>query len=331
MIGKKEEKALMKIVVLDGDALNPGDLSWNGFRQLGDVVIYERTPVNDKKMIIERIADATAVITNKTPIDREVLSAAPTIRYIGVLATGYNVIDIKAAKEKNVTVTNIPAYGTAAVAQFTMALLLEICNRVGHHNEAVKQGRWESSKDFTFWDFPLIELVGKTMGLIGFGNIGQATAKLAAAFGMNVLAYSPHPAVAGSKLAKYVELDELFAMSDVISLHCPLVEATAGMIHRETIAKMKEGVILLNTSRGALIDEEALAHALKSGKVYAAAVDVVSHEPITAENPLLTAENCLITPHIAWAPKESRQRLMDIAVNNLKAFQNGQKMNNIEI
>lgn len=318
----------MKIVILDGYTENPGDLSWEGFEKLGELKVYDRTSLTDETEIITRIGDAKAVITNKTPLPRTVIEGCPSIRYIGVLATGYNVVDVVAAKEKGIPVANIPSYGTTAVAQFTMALLLEICHRVAHHSQAVYEGRWEKSEDFCFWDYPLIELAGKTMGIIGFGRIGQNTAALAQAFGMNILAYDSYKNEAlESDTCRYVELDELLAKSDVISLHCPLFPETEGIINQSNIAKMKDGVILLNTSRGPLIVEEDLCEALNSGKIYAAAVDVVSVEPIKGDNPLLKAKNCFITPHIAWAPKESRQRLMDIAVGNLKAFMDGAPVN----
>lgn len=308
----------MKIVVLDGCILNPGDLSWDGFKALGDVVVYDRTPV-DKT--IERIGDAEVVFTNKTIIDQNVLAACPAVKFIGVLATGYNVVDVEAATEKNILVTNIPAYGTGAVAQFTIALLLEVCHYIGEHSNSVHNGDWTNSTDWCYWNYPLIELAGKTMGIIGFGKIGQATAKIAQALGMKVLAYgSREIEELKSETLQYVSLDELLAKSDVISLHCPLLENTKGIINRRTIEKMKDGVIIINTSRGPLIVEEELAQALNSGKVYGAGVDVVSIEPIKADNPLLNAKNCIITPHIAWAAKETRARLMDIAVSNLKNF-----------
>lgn len=317
----------MKIVVLDGYTENPGDLSWDGFRQLGELTVYDRT---EKEDIIPRIGDAEAVILNKTPISRETLEACPQIRYIGVLATGYNVVDVEAAAEKGIAVSNIPTYGTASVAQFAIAMLLEICHHVAHHSDAVHEGRWESSPDWCFWDYPLIELAGKTMGIIGFGRIGQATGRLAQALGMEVLAYGSRPTESGKKIARYVELDTLLHNSDVISLHCPLFPETKGIINRKTISKMKDGVILLNNSRGPLIVEQDLADALNSGKVYAAGVDVASTEPIRGDNPLLKAKNCIITPHISWAPKESRARLMDIAVENLKAFIAGSPVNLVQ-
>lgn len=311
----------MKIVILDGYTENPGDLSWSEMEKLGELVVYERTSFADMQEIIVRIGDAEAVITNKTPIKKEVLDACPGIKYIGVLATGYNVVDCITAKEKGIPVCNIPSYGTAAVAQFTIALLMEICHHIGHHNQAVHEGRWGSNADWCFWDYPLMELAGKTMGIIGYGRIGQATGKIAQALGMTVLVYDAYRDESlVNETCQYGELDELYAQSDVIALHCPLVPETEGIINKDSIAKMKEGVIILNDSRGQLIVEEDLKNALNSGKVAAAAVDVVSSEPMKGDNPLLQAKNCIITPHIAWAPKESRQRLMDAAVLNLKAF-----------
>ncbi len=309
----------MKIVILDGYTLNPGDLSWDAFNAYGQVTVYDRTP---EDQTVKRIGDADIIYTNKTPITRQVLDACPGIRYIGVLATGYNVVDIAAAKEKGIPVCNIPTYGTAAVAQFTFALLLEVCHHVAHHSNAVKAGRWTNSKDFCFWDFPLIELAGKTIGIIGYGRIGRATAAVARGLGMNVLAYDAY-----ASGPECVPIDTLLEKSDVISLHCPLTQENKGLICAATISKMKDGVIILNTSRGPLVNEQDLYDALASGKVYAAAVDVVSTEPILNDNPLLKAGNCIITPHIAWAPKESRERLMEIAVNNLRAFAQGHVQN----
>ena len=314
----------MKIVVLDGYTLNPGDLSWSGFKSLGELKVYDRTP-SDK--ILERIGDAEIIITNKTPLTRETIEACSNIKYIGLLATGYNVVDIETAKEKGIPVTNIPTYGTMAVAQFVMALLLEICHRVGHHSKLVSEGRWASCEDFCFWEYPLIELAEKTIGLIGFGRIGRATGKIAAAFGMNVLACDEYECDEGRKIGKYVNLDQLLKKSDVISLHCPLLPSTQGLINYENIKKMKDGVIIINTSRGPVVDEQALAEALNSGKISAAGLDVVSVEPIKPDNPLLKAKNCIITPHIAWAPLEARLRLMSIAVDNLKGFIDGRAVN----
>ncbi|MFI3257186.1 MAG: D-2-hydroxyacid dehydrogenase [Spirochaetales bacterium] len=317
----------MNIVVLDGYTENPGDLSWAPLEALGTLTVYDRTNIKDTAEIISRIGDAQAVYTNKTPISADVIKNCPNIKFIGVLATGYNVVDTVAAKNANIAVCNIPSYGTAAVGQFAMALLLEICHHIGHHDKAVHEGKWNTCPDFCFWDYPLIELAGKTMGIIGFGRIGQNTGALAKAFGMNVLAYDAYQSDSGKAIANYVELDELFAKSDVISLHCPLFAETEGLICKETIAKMKDGVIILNNSRGPLINENDLADALNSGKVYAAGLDVVSTEPILENNPLLSAKNCIITPHISWAPKESRQRLMDVAVKNLQEFLQGNIIN----
>lgn len=314
----------MKIVILDGYTENPGDLSWGGFEALGELTVYDRTPVQD---IVPRIGDAEIVIVNKTPITEQTLAACPQIRYIGVLATGTDVVDAKAARARGIPVTNVPTYGTAAVAQFAIALLLEICHHVAHHDQAVRAGEWARCQDFCFWDYPLIELAGKTMGIIGFGRIGQATARIAEALGMKVLAYDTMESEEGRALARYMSLDGLLAAADVISLHAPLLPATEGIINRHSIAKMKDGVILLNNSRGQLIVEQDLADALNSGKVYAAGLDVVSVEPILPDNPLLSAKNCIITPHISWAPKESRQRLMNTAVNNLAQFLAGEQIN----
>ena len=315
----------MKIVVLDGYTLNPGDLNWDGFRKYGEVTIYDRTPA-DK--VVDRIGDAEVVFTNKTPITRETFEACRAIKYVGVLATGYNIVDVLAAKEMNIPVCNIPTYGTAAVSQFAMALLLEMCHHVGEHARSVKAGDWSKSKDWCYWNYPLVELDGKTMGIIGFGRIGQATGRIAQAFGMKVLAYDEYPNHGlENKGLKYVTLDELLQESDVISLHCPLFPSTEGIINKDSIAKMKDGAMLINTSRGPLVVEQDLADALNSGKLAGAAVDVVSAEPIKTDNPLLTAKNCIITPHIAWAPKESRKRLMDIAVDNFEKFIQGNPVN----
>ena len=314
----------MKIVVLDGYTENPGDLSWGGFEAIGETVVYDRTP---EEQIVERIGEAEIVILNKTPITRATLEACPGIKYIGVLATGYNVVDTDAARERGIPVCNIPSYGTASVGQFAIALLLEICHHIGAHSDSVHNGDWERSADWCYWNHPLIELDGKTMGIIGFGRIGQATGRIAKALGMKVVAYDAHPSDAGRALAGYVKLDTLLATSDVIALHCPLFPETQGIIDRAAIAKMKDGVIILNNSRGPLIVEQDLADALDSGKVAAAGLDVVSTEPIRGDNPLLKAKNCIITPHISWAAREPRQRIMDMAVENLKAFLGGGAVN----
>jgi len=317
----------MDIVILDGYTLNPGDLNWDGIKQFGNLTVYDRTDFSVDN-IVNRIGSAEIIFTNKTPISKDVMIKVPSVKYIGVLATGYNIVDIKSAKELGKTVTNIPSYGTTAVAQFTFALLLELCHHIGDHSEAVKKGAWSKSPDFCFWNYPLIELSGKIMGLIGFGRIGQATAKIAQPFGLEVMVYDIHQnKELENENCKYVSLDVLFRGSDIISLHCPLLESTKEIINKNSIADMKDGVLIINTSRGPLINEIDLCNALNAGKVGGAAVDVVSVEPIKDDNPLLKANNCLITPHIAWAPKESRLRLMNIAVDNLRAFLKGESIN----
>lgn len=317
----------MKIVVLDGYTENPGDLSWGELEKLGDVTVYDRTSYVDSPIIAERIGDAEIVITNKTPITKETIDKCPNMKLIAFLATGYNVADYEYAKEKGIPVVNVPTYGTQIVGQYAVGLLLEICSHYGYHDQTVKSGKWESSADWCYWDYPMIELYGKTAGIIGLGRIGQATAKILNAMDMKVLAYDAYPSESGKKLAEYVELDELFAKSDVIFLHCPLFPATEKIINKDNIAKMKDGVILINNSRGQLVAEQDLADALNSGKVYAAGLDVVSTEPIKGDNPLLHAKNCLITPHISWAAQASRQRIMDITVANIKAFLDGEAVN----
>lgn len=317
----------MKIVVLDGYTLNPGDLSWEGIGKFGELVVHNRTDFSPEK-VIETIGNAEIIFTNKTPLPKSVLSKTPTVKYIGVLATGYNVVDTEVAKELGIIVTNIPTYGTAAVAQFTLALVLELCHHIGEHSRAVFNGEWTRSDDFCFWNYPLVELAGKTMGIIGFGRIGQATAKIAQAFSLNILAYDSYqnPELE-SETCKYASLDELLSKSDIVSLHCPLLDSTKGIINKDNIAKMRDGVMIINTSRGPLVVEEDLREALETGKVAGAAVDVVSSEPISEDNPLLKAKNCIITPHIAWAPKESRTRLMNTAIKNLEAFIKGNPIN----
>jgi glycerate dehydrogenase len=317
----------MKIVVLDGYTLNPGDLNWDGISQFGDVKVYDRTPYNDDA-IIQNIGDAEIVFTNKTPINKQVLSKAASLKYIGVLATGYNVVDIETAKQHNIVVTNVPDYSSVSVAQFTMALILELCHHVGAHNAAVQKGDWIKSKDFSFWNYPLIELAGKTLGLIGFGKIGRATAKLAEAFGMQILVYNRtvYPEFENGNL-KFVSLDEVLANSDVISLHSPLTKETNAIINKDTISKMKPTAFLINTARGPLINENDLVEALNSEKLAGAALDVISEEPMQESNSLLHAKNCIITPHIAWAPKEARQRLMQITIDNLRSFLEGNPEN----
>lgn len=317
----------MKIVVLDGYALNPGDLDWQGFEAFGEVTVYDRTSFKDKQEIIDRIGEAEAILTNKTPIDEEILSAVPKLKYIGVVATGYNVVDVAAARKRNILVTNIPSYGTDAVAQFTFALLLEIANQVGVHNASVQQGEWQRSTDFTYQKTPLMELRGKTIGLIGYGEIAQATATIAHAFNMKVIYWNHRPKKAQEDWAKQVSIEELYQQADIISLHVPQTSETEKMINQKTIARMKEGVILLNTARGGLLDEAAVADALNRGQIFAAGVDVVSKEPMTKDNPLMSAKNCIITPHIAWRPLETRERLMEIAVDNFAAYLAGKEKN----
>ena len=317
----------MKIVNLDSYALNPGDLDWSPLKELGDCTFYDRTPVNDDNEILKRIGDAEIVLTNKTPLDEHVISTAPNLKYIGVTATGYNVIDTEAATKANIPVTNIPTYGTDAVAQFTFALLLEITSHVGLHNQLVHDGRWSSNPDFTFWAKPLMELQGKTLGLIGFGSIAKKVAEIGHAFSMNIIFYNHRPKTDLPNYVKQVSLEELYQQSDIISLHVPQTPETTEMINQEAISQMKDGVILINTARGGLISEKDVADALNDGKIAAAGVDVVQKEPIPTDSPLLSAKNCYITPHIAWAPRETRNRLLGIVVDNLQAFLNGKKLN----
>lgn len=317
----------MKIVNLDSYALNPGDLDWSPLKELGDCTFYDRTPVNDDNEILKRIGDAEIVLTNKTPLDEHVISTAPNLKYIGVTATGYNVIDTEAATKANIPVTNIPTYGTDAVAQFTFALLLEITSHVGLHNQLVHDGRWSSNPDFTFWAKPLTELQGKTLGLIGFGSIAKKVAEIGHAFSMNIIFYNHRPKTDLPSYVKQVSLEELYQQSDIISLHVPQTPETTEMINQKAISQMKDGVILINTARGGLISEKDVADALNGGKIAAAGVDVVQKEPIPADSPLLSAKNCYITPHIAWAPRETRNRLLGIVVDNLQAFLNGEKLN----
>lgn len=316
----------MKIVILDGHAVNPGDLSWDCFRAFGDVTVHERTELSQTA---ERLNGAEIVMTNKTPITAELLDTCPTIRLICVLATGYNVVDCAAARKRGIPVCNVPDYGTNAVAQFTFSLLLELCNRVGLHSDAVHSDEWTNCPDFCFWKTPQMELAGKTLGIIGFGRIGRAVGRIAKAMGMDVIAYnrSRHPE--GEAIGRYVDLDTLLAKSDIISLHCPLTAENAGIINATTIRKMKDGAILLNTARGGLLNELDVTDALRSRKLKAAAVDVVSYEPIKKDNPLLTAPNCIITPHMAWAPIESRQRILDCTVSSIEAFLAGKPINTV--
>ena len=317
----------MNIVVLDGYCLNPEDLSWAELEACGTVQVYPRTDITNVEEIVGHIGDAEMVFTNKTPISEEIFLRCPQVKFIGALATGYNVIDCVAAKKADVVVCNVPTYGTASVGQFAIALLLEICHHVAHHDAAVKEGRWEHNQHWCFWDYPLIELAGKTMGIIGFGRIGQTTGKIAQAMGMDILAHDSYPSATGEAIGTYVDLDTLLAQSDVIALHCPLLPETEHIINAKTIGKMKDGVIILNNSRGQLIAQQDLADALNSGKVYGAGLDVVETEPIKGDNPLLTAKNCIITPHISWAAKESRQRIMDCSVANARGFMAGKPIN----
>lgn len=315
----------MKIVILDSNALNPGDMSWDQIKAFGDVTTYPRTQGKDE--IIARIGDSDIVLLNKVPIDAEILDACPSVKLICCLSTGYNVVDIHAARDRNIPVCNVPAYSTAAVSQFTFALLLELCHRIGHHDQTVHDGKWTACPDFCYWDTPQMELAGKTMGIIGFGRIGQAVGRIAKAMGMEVLAYSRSRRSEGEKIAEYVDLETLLHSSDIISLHCPLFPETEKLINARAIEKMKDGAILLNTARGQVIDEAAVADALKTGKLRGAAMDVVSEEPIRADNPLLSAPNCIITPHMAWAPMETRQRILDITVENIRGFLSNNPIN----
>lgn len=317
----------MKIVVLDGYTENPGDISWEPLMSLGEVTVYDRTSYVESSLIAERIADAEVAVINKTPISKATIDACPNLKAIAVLATGYNVVDYNYAKEKGIPVMNVPVYGTDNVSQFAVGLLLEVCSHIGDHNRSVKNGEWQNNADWCYWNSPLIEVSGKTAGIIGLGRIGINTAKILKAMNMNVVAFDAYPSEIGKSLAEYVELDKLFEVSDFIFLHCPLFPSTEGIINKENIAKMKDGVIIINNSRGQLVVEEDLAEALNSGKVAAAALDVVSTEPVKAENPLLTAKNCIITPHISWATKEARQRIMNTTAENIKSYKNGNPEN----
>lgn len=318
----------MKIVVLDGYTENPGDLSWDGLKALGEVTVYDRTSLTDSREAAARIGDAEVAITNKTPITKEVFQACPDLKYVAVLATGYNVVDVAYAREKGIAVSNVPTYGTDSVSQFAIALLLELCHHIGHHSETVRQGKWEHCIDWCYWDYPLVELAGKTMGIIGFGRIGHRTGEIAKALKMRVIVNDSHenPAFKAEGFA-YVDRDTLYKESDVVVLHCPAFPDTVNMINKDSIAKMKDGAFLINNSRGQLVVEQDLADALDSGKLGGAAVDVVSTEPIKGDNPLLKAKNCIITPHMSWGAKEARQRIMDITVENVKAYQAGKPQN----
>ena len=317
----------MKIVVLDGYTENPGDISWGPLEELGEVTVYDRTAYEESDLIAERIGDAEIVVVNKTPISKATMDKCPNIKAIAVLATGYNVTDYEYAKEKGIPVMNVPVYGTDNVSQFAVSLLLEVCSHIGHHSESVHAGEWASNPDWCYWHYPMLEVSGKTAGIIGLGRIGVNTAKILNAMNVHVIAYDAFQTEAGKAVATYVELDELLAKSDFIFLHCPLFPSTQGIINKDNIAKMKDGVILINNSRGPLVVEQDLADALNSGKVAAAAVDVVSTEPIKADNVLLTAKNCIITPHISWATKEARERIMRTTADNIKSVIDGAPIN----
>ena len=313
----------MKLVILDAYASNPGDLSWDLFSEFGELAIYDRTPA---ELAVERIGDAELVFLNKTPLSRDILAACPKLKLVVVLATGYNVVDVAAARDLGITVCNVPAYSTQAVTQMTFALLLEMTQRVGMHARAVREGQWQRNPDFCFWNAPLSELAGKTLGIVGYGAIGQAVGQVALAFGMKLLVTARHekPVPEG---ARFVTLEELLAQSDVVSLHCPQTPENLHMINAAALSQMKDGALLINTARGGLIDEAAVAAALASGKLGGFAADVVAREPILESNPLLTAPNCYLTPHIAWAPFETRQRLHRIAAENVRAFLKGEPQN----
>lgn len=317
----------MKVVVLDGFALNPGDLSWSSLEALGDVTVHDRTSRDE---VIERAKDADIILINKIPFKKEQFEQLPKLKYIGVLATGYNIIDVDEARRHGIVVTNVPTYGTQAVAQFVFAHLLEICHHIPLHAQSVKDGKWNRREDFCYWEKPLIELSEKVMGIVGAGRIGMETAKIANAFGMKVILFTPRPNQSlETPMLKFVSFETLVKESDVISLHCPLTPETRGIINADAISKMKTGVIIINTSRGPLIDEVALLEGLKSGKVYAAGLDVLAKEPPSEHNPLFDIENCNVTPHIAWAPHESRKRLLDTAVENVRMYLNGEPMNQV--
>ncbi|GAB4004399.1 D-2-hydroxyacid dehydrogenase [Spirosoma migulaei] len=315
----------MKIVVLDGYTLNPGDLSWEGLEKLGDVTVYDRTPA---ELVVERAKDAEVIFTNKTPLGEDLLTQLPALKFIGVLATGYNIINTDVAKQKGIIVANVPGYGTASVVQLTFALLLELTQHVKHHSDAVRDGKWAKSIDWCFWDFPLVELAGKTIGIIGFGSIGEKVGDIATAFGMNIIGSKRHQSDQSHRANfRWAEIPELLKESDVVSIHCPLTPETQGLINKENLALMKPSAFLLNTSRGPIVVDQDLADALNAGVIAGAGIDVLSKEPPPADNPLFTAKNCLITPHIAWATIEARGRLMDITVQNLAAFMDGKPAN----
>lgn len=314
----------MQIVVLDGYTLNPGDLSWEGLQALGSCKIHDRTPPDQ---VADRMAGAGIVLTNKALVTRAAIEQSAQLKYIGVLATGYNIVDVAAAAERGIPVANVPTYGSRSVAQHVFAHLLTFAHHVEHHARTVSDGRWSASPDFCYWDYPLVELTGKTMGIVGFGRIGQATAELALAFGMNVVAYDPAPPADAPPGIRLVDLDDVFRQSDFLTLHCPLTPRTERVVNTERLALMKPTAVLVNTGRGPLVDEQALAAALNEGRIAAAGLDVLATEPPPRDNPLLSARNCTITPHIAWATKEARGRLMQIVVDNVKAFLDGRPRN----
>ncbi len=315
----------MKIVVLDGYTLNPGDLSWEGLEKLGDLAVYDRTP---PEKVVERAKDAEIVFTNKTPLGEDILTQLPTLKFIGVLATGYNIINTDVAKKTGIIVSNVPGYGTASVVQMTFALLLELTQHVKHHSDTVRDGKWAKSIDWCYWDYPLVELAGKTIGIIGFGSIGEKVGDIATAFGMNIIGSKRHHTEQSHRPNfRWAEIPELLEQSDIVSIHCPLTPETKGLINKDNLAHMKPSAFLLNTSRGPIVVDQDLADALNNGVIAGAGIDVLSVEPPAADNPLFTAKNCLITPHIAWATKEARSRLMDITVSNLSAFLAGKPVN----
>jgi glycerate dehydrogenase len=320
----------MKLVILDGYALNPGDLSWEGLERLASCTIYDRT---SPEKVVERVGDAELVLTNKTILDRPILEKLPQLHYIGVLATGVNVIDIDFTREREITVTNVPGYGTASVVQMVFALLLEMTQQVGHHSELVRRGAWTRNSDFSFWDRPLVELEGLTMGIVGFGRIGRTVAHIAQAFGMRLLVHTSHPEkyrqAGETPVLEFVEKERLFKESDVVSLHCPLTEETAGLVNAHRLSRMKPTAYFINTGRGQLVDEAALAAALNAERLAGAGLDVLSSEPPAVDNPLLSARNCFITPHIAWATRAARERLLAIVTDNLAAFLSGQAQNRV--
>lgn len=317
----------MKIVVLDGFTENPGDISWGPLEALGEVTVYDRTSYEESDLIAERIGDAQIAVTNKTPISRKTMEKCPGLKSIAVLATGYNVIDYEYAKEKGILVQNVPVYGTDNVSQYAVSLLLEVCSHIGAHDASVHSGEWAANADWCYWHYPMLEVSGKTAGIIGLGRIGWNTARILNAMNVRVIAYDKFPSERGKEVAEYVSLDELFAQSDFIFLHCPLFPEVAGLINKDNITKMKDSAILINNSRGGLVVEQDLADALNSGKLAAAALDVVSTEPIREDNPLLGAKNCIITPHISWATKEARERIMQTTADNIKSVIDGAPIN----